>query len=145
MSLADELKNDPLACGYAGHLPQDPQRVVELLTAQSYMMLKPITAALALTWAAAGPMAAITDASNNVAHAARASCLAFLAAVAARVDIDMGDPNVKSQFDAWLQIGLISQQAHDSIIAMATQPASRADVLGIPAPSARDIINALKV
>jgi hypothetical protein len=144
MSLADELKNDPAGLGYAAHLPNDPQRVVDLMTAPTFAKRLPITAGQALTWAAAGPLANITDVSNNTNSPIRASCLAFLLAMNAGRDVDMGDANVLYQFDIWLQAGLITQQAHDSIIALATQPASRADVLGIPAPSARDIIDASK-
>lgn len=144
MSLADELNTDPAGLGYATHLPDDPQRVVDLLMARTYTKRLPITAGQALTWAAAGPLASITDTSNNASSPLRSSCLAFLLAMNAGRDVDLGDPNVMGQFDIWLQAGLITQQAHDSIIALATQPASRADVLGIPAPSARDIIDALK-
>jgi hypothetical protein len=57
-------------------------------------------------------------------------------------DVDMGDSNVRAQFDIWLQLGLITQQQHDDIIKIATQPASRADVLCIPAPTARDVVDA---
>lgn len=142
MILADELKNDPLGLGYAAHLPGDPQRVVDLLTAPTQAMLKPITAARALTWAASGPMAAITDASTTAGHAARASSLAFLRALDAGIELDPGDPDVKAVFDGWLSISLIDQAAHDALITSATRPASRADVLGIPAPTARDIIDA---
>ena len=142
MSLADELKTDPENLGYAAHLPDDPQRVIDLMTALSFKKVQPITAGQALTWAAAGPLATITDTSNNANSPIRASCLAFLLAMKAGRDVDMGDSNVKAQFDIWLQQGIINQQQHDDIITIATQPASRADVLGIPAPTARDIIDA---
>jgi hypothetical protein len=140
--LADELHGDPLGLGYGTHLPTDPQRVVDLLTTPIRTMLKPITAARALTWAAAGPMAAITDASTTIGHPARASCLAFLRAVSAGVELDPGDPGVKAVFDGWLAGALIDQAAHGALITAATKPASRADELGISALTARDIIDA---
>lgn len=142
MTLAAELKDDPAALGYAAHLPDDPQRVIDLLTAPVFSMPKSITAGQALTWAAAGPLAAITDTSNDANSVIRSSCLAFLLAMKAGHDVDMSDAGVRFQFDAWRQIGLITQSDHDNIIAIATQPASRAEVIGIPAPSARDIFDA---
>lgn len=141
-ALRAELAQDPEAHGYAAHLPDDPQRVVDLLLKPAFTRLMPITAGQALTWAATGPLAAITDASNNAANPLRASCLAFLLAMNAGRDIDIGDANVHAQFGIWMQMGLITQQQHDDIIALSTQPASRAEVLNIPAPTARDIIDA---
>jgi hypothetical protein len=144
MILADELKNDPTGRGYAAHLPDDPQRVIDLISERVFTKLWPITAGQALTWAAAGPLAAITDASNNTNSPVRSSCLAFLLAMKAGRDVDMGDANVKKQFDTWLALGQIDQAAHDSITVLATGPASRAEILGIPTPSGRDILDAWK-
>ncbi len=143
-TLKAEITADPLSLGYGAHLPDDPQRVVDLLTATTTTMLKPITAARALTWAGSGPMAAITDASNNITSPARASCLAFLRAVSAGMDLDPGDPLVKAAFDGWLALELITQAQYDALMTAATKPANRAEVLGIPAPSTRNIIDALE-
>lgn len=142
MILADELRNDPAARGYAAHLPNDPQRAADLLGTVDFAMVKPITSARALTWAASGPMAIIVDASANAAHPARASCLAFMNAVSAGMDLGLNEPDVRAAFDGWLTLGVITSAQFDALMAMATKPASRAEVLGIPAPSARDIIDA---
>jgi hypothetical protein len=144
MILAEELKIDPESRGYAAHLPDDPQRVVDLMMEPAFTKMWPITAGQALTWAAAGPLATITDTSNNANSPIRASCLAFLLAMNAGRDVDMGDAKVKAQFDIWLQNGLIDQQHYNNIIALATGPASRVDILGIPVPTARDILDALE-
>jgi hypothetical protein len=143
VALKAELANDPLALGYAAHLPGDPQRVVDLLTAPAYTSLQPITAARALTWAGTGPMSAITDAANNSASPARASCLSFLHSLSSSMPLDPSDPDVKSMFDGWQTLGVITVDQHAALLTAATKPASRADVLGIPAPTARDIIDAL--
>lgn len=142
MILADELKTDPLARGYASHLPDDPQRAVDLLTAPVFSMPNTITAGQALMWAATGPLASITDTSNNINSPLRSSCLAFLLAMKAGRDVHMEAANVRLQLDAWAQAGLITAQERDALVALATQPASRANIIGIPAPDTRDIINA---
>lgn len=142
--LRTELTTDPLGLGYATHLPGDPQRVVDLLTAPTQTMLKPITAARALTWAGSGPMATITDAANNAQHPARASCLAFLHALSSGMPLDPGDPDVRAEFDGWKAGGLITAEQYAALMAAATKPASRAELLGIAAPTARDIIDALE-
>lgn len=140
--LAAELRGDPLGLGYAVHLPGDPQRVIDLLTAQTRSTLQPITAARALTWAGSGPMAAITDASNDATSPARSSCLAFLRALSSGMPLDPSDLDVRAQFDGWQALGIITAGQHAALLAAATKPASRADEIGIPAPSARDIIDA---
>lgn len=142
MTLADELKTDPAGRGYAAHLPDDPQRAVDLLTAFDFTMVKAITPGLALTWAASGPMAAIVDTGNTSGHPARASCLAFLHSLNGTTTVDLADAKVRAAFEGWLAVGVIGQADYDALMAMATQPSSRAEVLGIPAPSARDIIDA---
>lgn len=141
-TLTDELRGDPLSLGYAAHLPGDPQRVIDLLMAPIRSTLQPITAARALTWAGAGPMAAITDASNDAASPARSSCLAFLRALSSGMPLDPNDLDVKAQFDGWQALGIITAAQHAALLVAATKPASRADELGIPAPSARDIVDA---
>jgi hypothetical protein len=141
-ALCAELAQDPEARSYAAHLPGDPQRVVDLFTAEVFTKLASITAGQALTWAAAGPLAAITDASNDINSPLRSSCLAFLLRIGAGQDIDLGDPKVKMQFDIWKAQQLITEDAYNSIILLATGPASRADILGIPTPSGRDILDA---
>lgn len=140
--LAAELRGDPLGLGYAVHLPDDPQRVVDLMSQPDYTVVRTITTHRALTWAASGPMASIVDTSSTHGHAARSSCLAFLYALNLNSPIALGDSRVRAMFDGWLASGVIDQDAHDALLAMAGSPATRADVLAIPAPTARDIIDA---
>ena len=142
MSLADEIKQDPLGLGYAAHLPGDPQRVVDLMNEPVFSMPTTISAGQALMWAATGPMATITDASNNLNSPARASCMAFLLAMNAGRDVYIGAANVRGLLDAWVRDEIITQQAHDDLIALATKPASRTEVLGLLAPTARDVVEA---
>jgi hypothetical protein len=150
MSVADilvgELRVDPLGLGYAAHLPGDPQRVVDLITAPTQSKLQPMTASRALVWGAkSGAYAKIIDTGNEQASPYRSSCLAFRDNILGGLPIDLSDPDVEAEFDAWEAGGIITAEAHALAIQYATQPASRADVLGIPAPSPRDILDVWEV
>lgn len=140
--LSTEIKGDILGLGYADHLPDDPQRVVDLMSQPDYSIVRSVTTHRALTWAATGPMASIVDVSNTHDHAARSSCLAFLYALNMNSPIALGDSRVRAMFDGWLSSGVIDQVEHDALLTMAAEPATRADVLGISAPTVRDIIDA---
>jgi hypothetical protein len=59
--------------------------------------------------------------------------------------IHIEDPELQGMLAAWVQHGVATQQEVDALYALAQVPASRADKIGIPAPTARDIIDALKV
>ena len=141
-ALANELKNDPQALGYAAHLPDDPVRVVDLLNSTSTTMVKAIHSTTAQAWAAQGPYATIVDTGNDKTHVCRASCLLLQATISSGVDIHLERSDVQGMFGLWLSTGVITQAQHDDLYVRATQPASRAEVLGIPAPTARDILNA---
>lgn len=130
--LKNELAVDPLSIGYAACFPDSPGAVVDLINAKTQMMVKEITCAQGMGWAAAGPYAAIVDASENVAHPCRASCLVLRELFSAGLPIHLEDPHVMGMFGAWVATGLITQAEQDALIVTATQPASRAEVLGLP-------------
>jgi hypothetical protein len=140
-ALNAEIATDPQAKGYAAHLPNDPVRVADLLNALTETMVKPITAAKALTWAAGGPMAAIVDTATTTGHPARASCLAFLRSLDSGMDIAMDDSAIQALFAGWVQAGVIVESDHSGLMQIATQPASRAEVLGLGIVTARDIVD----
>lgn len=146
--LRDELLNDPKGKGYTAHLPGDPEKVAELLRAPTESMVKAIQSTTAQAWAATGPYANIVDASakkdGQADHPCRASCLVLRDAFASGVPIHMERPDVQGMFSAWVTTGICTQAQADDLYQRSTQPASRAEVLGIPAPTARDILDALK-
>lgn len=139
VALKSEIQTDPLTLGYAQFLPDAPGHVVDLLNGYTQSKIKAIAAAQALTWAASGPMSAIVDASNNAAHPARASALAFLQAIGSAMAIDMDHADIRAQFDGWQAANVITQAQHDALIAVATQPASRAEVLGFGSVAESDL------
>lgn len=141
MSLADELKQDPLALGYAAHLPGDPQRVVDLLTAQNYTMVKSrfITARTVLAECDDG--AAILD-GLTTASASISAVKWALTFLSQDSGLDVGHPRTQTMIGELAQGGALTDAQAGQIKALAVQSASRADVLGIPTPTARDIVDA---
>jgi hypothetical protein len=144
-ALRAELTNDPAGRGYSAHLPGDPARVVDLITETVATMTGPLRTTTAKAWAATGPYARIVDASNNAEHPCRASCLVIRDSFACGDPIHIEDPELQGMLAAWVQHGVATQQEVDALYALAQVPASRADKIGIPAPTARDIIDILKV
>jgi hypothetical protein len=142
-ALKSEVQTDPLTLGYRAFLPGDPQRIADLMNAPKFTALKSITAAAALTWAAQGPYAAIVDASNNVSHPCRASCLVVRDTLTAGLDIHMESAALQSMFAAWKTATpqIITPAQYDALIAVATQPASRAEILGFGSITARNIVD----
>lgn len=141
MILADELRGDPLGLGYASHLPDDPQRVVDLLAAPVYTMTKSrfVTARTILAECPDGAaiLDALTTAQANVSAVKWA--LTFLSQDSG---LDVGHPRTQVMLGGLVQGGALTAAQADQLKAMAMQPATRSDVLGIPVPTARDIIDA---
>lgn len=141
-ALRDELKNDPAARGYAVHLPDDPVRAVELITEQITTMTGPLRSTTAKAWAAAGPMAKIEDACLDASHPCRASCLVIRQSFACGDLIHLEDSRLQTMLAGWVTAGVATQAAVDELYQLAQVAASRADVIGIPSPSARDVLDA---
>jgi hypothetical protein len=143
-ALRAELTDDPAGRGYSQHLPDDPERVVELITAPITTMTGPLRTTTAKAWAARGPYARIVDASNDTAHPCRASCLVIRDSFACGDPIHIEDPDLQQMLAMWVEHGVATQQEVNALYAQAQVPASRADKIGIPALSARDIIDVLR-
>lgn len=138
-ALRGELQGDPKARGYAQFMPDAPGMVVQLLSEQVDTMIKAVKTTTAQAWAAAGPYATIFDAGNDVAHACRSSCLMFRGTLVSGVDIDIGADDVQRMFAAWLATGVVTQAQVNELNERATQPASRAEVLGLGAVTEDDV------
>lgn len=143
-TLRDELLNDPKGIGYAAWLPASPGTVADLINAMTQTMVKPINIETAQIWAAAGPYAAVVDASNNPQHPCRASCLVLRQTFAAGVDIHLEHPDIQAMLAAWVSSGICTQGQRDDLMARAVKPASRAEVLGLGVVTINDIIEAQK-
>jgi hypothetical protein len=142
IALKSEIAGDPLGLGYAAHLPASPGLVVDLLNAATQSMLGPLRSTTAKAWAAAGPYAAIVDASTNVTHPCRASCLVIRDSFACGDPIHVEDPELQGMLNAWVTAKICTQAQVDTLYARAMQPASRAQVLGWPTIEIRDLVAA---
>jgi len=143
-ALKTEIQTDPQGLGYAACFPAQPGHAADLINAPTQTMVRPISSAIAMTWAAAGPYAAIVDASNNAASPCRASCLAILAAFNSGQGIDLAVPALASIIASWVSAGIITQAQSNALTAIATQSASRAQVLGFNPVLESDIDAALE-
>lgn len=142
--LKTEVSTDPKGLGYAACLPNCPGHLVDLMNAPTQSMVQQISAMNAMKWAATGPYAAIVDASNNTNSQARASCLVVRDTLVANLPIDLTDASVLSMFSGWVAASVITQAQHDALMTAATLPASRAQVLGLPAVQELDLMAAFE-
>lgn len=138
-----ELQSDPLNLGYASCFPNCPGHAVDLLNSQTQTAVQAITAAVAMTWAAAGPYAAVVDASNNINHPCRASCLVIRDAFSAGLDIHLESADLQSMLTMWVANSIITQAQHDALTALAAKPTSRGFVLGLGNVTEADVRAAL--
>jgi hypothetical protein len=140
-ALTAELHNDPEGLGYAAHLPGDPYPVTVLLNAPNYSAVKTryVTARTILAECADG--AAILDALQAAGQSVSAVkwMMTFLQQDSG---MDAGHPKTQKNIDDLATAGLLSSGYAAELKALAVQPASRADVLGLAAPTARDVMTA---
>lgn len=138
--LSDEISNDPAGLGYAAHLPDSPGIVADLINnVKTDTMLGPLRTTTAKAWAAHGPYAKIVDASNDVNHACRASCLVIRDSFACGDPIHIEDAGLQAMLDMWVQHDVATQAEVDALYQLATVHASRGEKLGLGIVTAYDI------
>jgi hypothetical protein len=140
-SLLNELRLDPEGLGYAQHLPDDPVRAVELITSKDFTMVKSrmINGRTILEHCSTGKSILRKIKAAADADAVMEVVWAFLKQESG---LDIGSPATRTSIDELVTSGSWEQAEGDELKGLAIQPASRAEVLGIPAPSARDIVEA---
>jgi hypothetical protein len=145
-ALRAEIQGDPKSVGYGQWLPNSPGMVVDLINAATFTAVKSIKTTTAQAWAATGPMSRIVDAAEkgSVAgadHACRASCLTVLRSFSSGVDIHLERADMQAMLSAWVATGICTAGERDDLLARALQPASRAEVLGLPHVTVYDLID----
>lgn len=142
-SLKNELTLDPAALGYAAWLPSSPGMVVQLINEPRFQAIKSrlVTARTALAELASG--AAILD-KLEAAAAANATVKWAFRFLTQELGLDVGHPNAQATIDALVAAGVLTQGEGDALKALALQPASRAEVLGLGRVTEDDIREALK-
>lgn len=141
-ALAAELKNDPEGLGYSAHLPDDPQRVLDLLTQQTTTMIGPLRSTTAKVWAANGIYEKIFDASMTQGHPCRSSCLIIRETFACGDPIHLEDPRLQGMLTAWISGEIVTEEEVNALYALATVTVSRAEKLGISSLTNRQILDA---
>lgn len=132
--LSDETTNDPTGKGYAAFLPDQPGRVVDMLNAQTETKIKArmITARGILSDYPGGPAAAalVLDTLEAAAPSIPALKWAF-GFLKTPEGLDIGHAATQGMIDQ-LSPGIITAEEAANLKALAVQPASRAEVLGLP-------------
>jgi hypothetical protein len=132
--LSDEINNDPTGKGYAGLLPDQPGKVVVLLNALTETKVGLLDRADLAIWSVqTGMRSVIQDESEDKASPLRDSALAILDVLrGASSGIDFTKTENMAVINAWEALGKLSADNKALMLAAATQPASRAEVLGLP-------------
>ena len=145
-ALTAELKNDPLARGYAALLsPYNESGLLTLLNAPNYSLVGAVPRSTFAGWAAAtGLRAIVQDASANAVSPLRSSALAILDMLRGASDsLDLSASSVgtanQQMLGAWVTAGAITAAQEAQLVSLATAPASRVQVLGIGPVSREDV------
>jgi len=141
MSLKSELENDPLNRGYAAFIGNAPGVLADMMNARIYSMVKEkFVTARGVLAAHGSDGAAVLD--KLEALTSTSSEVKWAMKFVTSDGIDVGHPNSRNLLDA-LVPAVLTQTEADLIKDMAIQPASRAEVLGLPYVFAHDVQAAL--
>jgi hypothetical protein len=145
--LHDELTNDPAGIGYAPALAAGSHNVVAaLLNAPQFDALGSVGITPMLIWIAKyGVMARLRAAAagDNPQIASIAEVAALLVQNPNISAIDFSLPDVQAMLAALAQAGVISAEAYQEVVALATVHVSRAQQLGLGTVSADDVSRAM--
>ena len=148
MTLRDELTNDPAGLGYAPLLAAgSANQVAAMLNEPRYDALGSVPITPLLEWIAAhGVMARLRAAAarDNAEIASIAEVALMLVSNPNIPALDLSRPRVQAMLAALTQAGVITQGAHDELLALATVHVSRAHQLGLGHISADDVSMAVE-
>ena len=143
MTLATELTTDPLSRGYAQLIPDSPGVLADMMNAQIYSMPKETRVSARGVLAAYGAAGAtILDKLEAVSGSVSSVKWAFNF-LKTDSGIDVGHPVTRGLLDQLAASGVLTTAEAQMVKDMALQPASRADILGLPYVREADIRSAL--
>ena len=143
MTLRDELLNDPLGRGYAALRSNAPGLLADMLNAPVYSMHKERFISARGVLAAHGAAGATILDKLEAASTSVSMIKWALAFMKTDSGIDVGHANTRSMLDQLASAGVLTTAEATMIKDMALQPASRADILGLPYVREADIRAAL--
>lgn len=132
--LSDEIDNDPTGKGYASFLPNQPGHVVDLLNAQTETMHKMRLVTNLTLSSVLGATLARSIRTKLIAFAQADIIVAdFVKAMETQPGGNLGDPETTKMIDYLMTVpdGFTLEEAA-ALKSMSLQPASRAEVLGLP-------------
>jgi hypothetical protein len=131
MTLRAELLSDPLNRGYAAFIPDSPGILAEMMNANDFTMAKERFVTARGVLAAYGPAGAVILDKLEAAASGNSAVKWAMKFVSQDSGIDVGHPTTRGLLDALVPAALTQAEA-DMLKDMAIQPASRAEVLGLP-------------
>lgn len=134
-TLLQEIQDDIKGNGYAAMLTEGmPGHVVDALNAKTGMRVGMISRSDLTTWAAAtGMRAVIEDKAVDTQSPLRASALAILDVLKGSSEgIDLSKQSNMNILVGWEADGALSTEDKNSMLELATHPASRMEILGLP-------------
>lgn len=149
MAIKDEISNDPMGLGYATWLPDSPGTVCDLLNAKNYslpqsMFVREIEI---IGLHPDGPIAgdevlAKLEAFSLTSHPLARIVVRALNALRQTEGLDLGTDAVQSMLTLLVPDALTVAES-DALKFIASQPASRAEVLGVGVVTIEQVIGAL--
>ena len=127
--LKTEITADPLDMGYANKSDDDRATILNSL---SVPVIRPVTVAQAMMWAASGPRVRIAAAAATHSNEQiKASCQVVLDLMTGGTYqlIHLNDQELQSVLTGWVQAGVISQGEKDALITRATVLIGRGESL----------------
>lgn len=132
--LSDEIDNDPKNKGYAALLPNQPGRVVDLLNALTETKYKSrmITARGILSDYPVGPNSAAVVLDKLDAAAPTIPALKWAWKFISGEGLDIGNAATLAMIDQLVAGEVLTSEEGAMLKGLSLQPASRAEVLGLP-------------
>ena len=142
MSLRSELLDDPLNRGYSAFLADSPGVLADMMNARIYSMVKEKFVTARGVLAAHGATGAAVLDKLEAASSGNSAVKWAMKFVSQDSGIDVGHPTTRGLLDAMVP-AVLTQAEADMLKNMAIQPASRAEVLGLPRVSIESVQAAL--
>lgn len=132
MTLLAEIQTGPLSATLAPLVASNNDiAIADALNARNFTRISSVSRNIFLIWAASnGVRAAIQDHANDTLSALRSSALGLLDILSDNSSsIDFGLQGNIDMLTAWGTAGIITEQQKTDLLALATVPASRAEIV----------------
>jgi hypothetical protein len=140
MTLVEELRQDPTGMGYAVYLPDAPGIVADLLNVQLTTMAQErwVTALTILSECPSGPSII-----RKLYAASQQDAVVLVAwnRLNSSTGLNVNDGATKANINGLVALQVLDQSEGDELKALAIQPASRAQVLGLAPVTVLDVMN----